>query len=186
MENKKVFLDTEFTGLTKDTDLISIGLYIDEENYFYGEFNDWDRRKSFDWLEETVISKLEFNHTPSIEQKNDHKWKVKGSILAMETELRRWLAQYSFIEIWADVLAYDWVLFCQIFGGAFHIPENIFYTPFDLATFFRFKNRIIPSGKYEGDISRYDFVGYDKTKQHHALEDARVESLCYQKLMNHE
>ena len=39
MENKKVFLDTEFTGLTKDTDLISIGLYIDEENYFYGEFN---------------------------------------------------------------------------------------------------------------------------------------------------
>ena len=58
MENKKVFLDTEFTGLTKDTDLISIGLYIDEENYFYGEFNDCDLRKSFDWLEETVISKL--------------------------------------------------------------------------------------------------------------------------------
>ena len=46
MENKKVFLDTEFTGLTKDTDLISIGLYIDEENYFYGEFNDWDKKKS--------------------------------------------------------------------------------------------------------------------------------------------
>ena len=50
METPRVFLDTEFTGLTKDTELIGIGLFIDEDNYFYGELNDWNKGKSFEWL----------------------------------------------------------------------------------------------------------------------------------------
>ena len=100
--------------------------------------------------------------------------------------MQKWLTQFDGIEIWADVLAYDWVLFCELFSGAFGIPENIFYVPFDLATLFRLKRMIEPTGKYEKDISRFEFVAADKSKQHHALEDARVEQLCFKKLMKNE
>lgn len=186
METPRVFLDTEFTGLVKDTELISLGLYINEDNYFYAEFNDWDKSKSFEWLEKTVISKLEFQLQDNVLNKIGNCWKAKANKQEVASELRNWLSQYEVIELWADVLAYDWVLFCDLFGGAFGIPENIFYTPFDIATLFRMKGLLTPKGKYEGDVSRYEFARVDNALQHHALEDARVESLCYQKLMNHE
>lgn len=186
METPRVFLDTEFTGLVKDTELISLGLYIDEDNYFYAEFNDWDRKKSFEFLETDVIPKLEFNHITSIVTKQENAWKLKGNKKEIESELNLWFKQFSVVEIWADVLAYDWVLFCQIFGGAFHIPENIFYAPFDLATLFRMKGLITPKGKYDRDVPRYEYAGVDNALQHHALEDAKVESLCYKKLINHD
>ena len=183
MKTPRVFLDTEFTGLVKDTELVSIGLYINQSNYFYAEFNDWDKSKSFEWLETTVISKLEFQFQDNELNKIGNCWRAKGNKQEVASELRNWLSQYEVIEIWADVLAYDWVLFCDLFGGAFGIPENIFYIPFDLATLFRIKGVIEPKGQYDGDISRYDYVGVDKTLQHHALADARVESMCYLKMM---
>ena len=53
----KVYFDTEFTGLTKDTDLISIGMVV--LNYktmkwsaLYHEFTDYDKSKMNDWVKE--------------------------------------------------------------------------------------------------------------------------------------
>ena len=39
---QRVFFDTEFTGLRKDTDLISIGCVSNESNDFYAELTDYD------------------------------------------------------------------------------------------------------------------------------------------------
>ena len=39
----KVFFDTEFTGLHRNTTLISIGLVSEDGRTFYAEFNDYDR-----------------------------------------------------------------------------------------------------------------------------------------------
>ena len=36
----KIFFDTEFTGLHKNTTLISIGLVAENGKKFYAEFND--------------------------------------------------------------------------------------------------------------------------------------------------
>ena len=38
----KIYVDEEFTGLTKDTDLISIGLVAENGATFYGEIKDFD------------------------------------------------------------------------------------------------------------------------------------------------
>lgn len=86
------------------------------------------------------------------------------------------------MEIWADVPAYDWVLFCELFGGAFGIPENIFYAPFDLSTAFRLAGHIIPKGRYDKDIKRFEWAGLPEDLQHNALMDARAEKLCFEKL----
>lgn len=183
MEKKttKIFLDTEFTGLTQDTTLISLALVSDDGREFYAEFTDYDKTQVNDWVSNNVISLLEL--------KEDGVWlhastlRAKGDKIVIKTELSKWFAQFEAVEIWADVLAYDWVLFCELFGGAFGIPENIFYAPFDLATAFRLKGVIEPQGKFDGDISRFEFAGIGSERQHHALEDARAEKICWEKLM---
>ena len=38
-----LFLDTEFTGLHKDTTLISLALVDKQNRYFYAEFTDYDK-----------------------------------------------------------------------------------------------------------------------------------------------
>jgi hypothetical protein len=109
---------------------------------------------------------------------------LKGDSVTIKEALQKWFSQFEGVEIWADVLAYDWVLFCELFGGALSIPDNIFYTPFDLATLFYLKGHIEPKTKYEKDISRYQFAGGDGTLRHQALEDARIEKICWKKLMS--
>lgn len=184
MKTTKIFLDTEFTGLHRNSTLISIGLVADSGEEFYAEFNDYDKRQHSPWLEEHVISKLQFKGDDCFLE-SDRSYSLKANKQRVAIELTAWLQQFGAIEIWADVLAYDWVLFCELFGGVLQLPENIFYAPFDLATLFRIRGIIEPIAKHEKDISRFDFVGADKSKQHHALEDARVEKICWDKLMKH-
>lgn len=181
----KVFLDTEFTGLHQQTTLISIGLVADSGEEFYAELTDYDNLQITDWLRENVLSKLWLtnNHDFDTTEKGIY---LKGDKGTINEALQKWFSQFEGVEIWADVLAYDWVLFCELFGGALKIPENIFYAPFDLATMLRIKGIIEPVSNYENDISRYEFAGIEKSKQHNAMEDARVEKLCFGKLMKDE
>ena len=44
----------------------------------------------------------------------------------IKEKLIEWLSYYKEVEIWSDCLAYDWVLFNQIFGHAFNIPNNVY------------------------------------------------------------
>lgn len=38
----KIFFDTEFTGLHKDTTLVSIGMVSEDNRQFYAELTDYD------------------------------------------------------------------------------------------------------------------------------------------------
>lgn len=185
----KIFLDTEFTGLHKNTTLISLALVAESGEEFYAEFTDYDTTQVNDWITKNVLSKL-LGNLPDVSAVDITMKviKVSGNKTDIAMALRKWFTNDHFksVEIWADVLAYDWVLFCDLFGGAFNIPDNIFYAPFDLATLFRIKGLIEPVSQYKKDISRFDFSGADKSKQHNALEDARTEKICFEKLMKDE
>lgn len=178
----QLFLDTEFTGLHQQATLISLALYQDEESYFYAEFTGIDAQSLSEWLQQHVISKLDYNNETTFYQKESGVTRIKDTPERITSELKAWLQPFTLVEIWADVLAYDWVLFCQLFGGAMQIPSNIFYAPFDLATALMLHGAIKPAGQYEGDVSRFDFAGMDKAKQHHALEDCRAEKACWDKI----
>jgi hypothetical protein len=56
----KIFFDTEFTGLHKNTTLISIGLVAETGESFYAEFTDYDKSQVNDWIKENVISKTHY------------------------------------------------------------------------------------------------------------------------------
>lgn len=186
----KIFLDTEFTGLHQRTTLVSMALVADSGEEFYAEFTDFSKSQMQKLLSDVgttdffteMLKKCYLTQNINFEKAEAGRYFI-GNRRKIKSELQKWFTQFGDVEIWADVLAYDWVLFCELFGGAFGIPENIFYSPFDLATLFRSKGQIAPNGKYSGDISRFAFADVDKKFQHNSLEDARVEKICYEKLI---
>ena len=193
---KKIFFDTEFTGLHQNTTLISIGFISDCGKTFYAELNDNDKSQVDEWLQNNVIDKLIMSEPPIGEDEyykaarandnpvgndlyNSYSVQLRGNKEEIKKELERWLSQFDQVEIWSDCLAYDWVLFNQIFGHAFNIPKNVYYIPFDICTLFKMKG-------IDPDISREKYgcgEHYSEMPKHNALWDARVIKMCYEKLM---
>jgi len=163
MEITKLFMDTEFTGLHQQTSLISVALIDETGQRFYAELNDYKKCQCDDWIIKNVIGNLKHKHIMSMPE--------------LRKNLLNWLSSYVRVEIWGDCISYDWVLFNEIFGGAFNLPRNIYYIPFDLCTLFKFRG-INP------DIDREEFLGINKSvSKHNALWDTHIIKKCYEKLM---
>jgi len=191
----KIFFDCEFTGLHQKTTLISIGFVSEDGKTFYAELNDFDITQVDDWILENVIDNLKF-FKPGEEGKaeyyvatrhsdnsigenlyNSYSIELRCNKNQLKKELTKWLSQFKKqILIWSDCLAYDWVLFNDIFGHAFEIPKNVYYIPFDICTLFKIKG-------IDPDISREEFINCkNKDQKHNALFDAIVIKECFQKL----
>lgn len=190
----KVFFDTEFTGLHQNTTLISIGLMSEDGEKFYAELTDFDRRQIDQWIQDNVVDRLLLSEilTP-LEQGNC--FTVKGPRARVEQHLREWLNRQSTknavygdmrnvfpdrhpqkLEMWSDCYAYDWVLFCDLFGGALNIPDCVYYIPFDLSTLFKIKG-------IDPDVNREEYAGLSGGEKHNALWDAKIIKACYERAM---
>lgn len=182
-----IFFDTEFTGLHKNTTLVSIGLVSEDNKSFYAEFTDYDKGQVDEWLETNVIRKTWLYANPQAEpsgEVEEGKWAdvhVFGPKDFVKRCLEEWLGQFhkSYrIEMWGDCLAYDWVLFCDLWGSALRLPKKIYYIPFDLCT-------LMLINEVDANISRERFCGegalFDDLK-HTAIWDARVIKACYTRI----
>jgi hypothetical protein len=156
----RLFFDTEFTGLHKNTTLMSIGMVTSDGREFYAEASEYAERQVDDWLRENVIA----NFTGPVMDKGD-----------IADAITDFLKPYERVEVWSDCLAYDWVLFCDLFDHAFQIPDNVYYIPFDICTLMKVKG-------VDPDINREEFAGITGSK-HNALHDAKVIKACYDKLI---
>lgn len=179
----KIFFDTEFTGLYKNTTLISIGLVDEDGRSFYAEFTDYDESQCDDWIKENVINNLLLNDYETFEKRiiNGDTY-VRGTKETISEELKEWLLPYYRVQLVSDVCHYDMVLFIDIFGNAFDIPSCInpschdinqdiakFYNIHENEAFDKSREDII--GEY-----RYLVVG-DK---HNSLYDAKVIKAIYE------
>lgn len=184
----KVYFDTEFTGLHRNTTLISIGLIAEDGRTFYAESSEYDKKQVDDWLQRNVIDNLIFNQydrfqdiespLKGFKQFTNYSVELKADNKIIARELKYWLEQFDEVEIWSDCLAYDWVLFNELFGGAMSIPSNVYYIPFDLCTLFKLKG-------IDPDISREEFSNL-KLSKHNALDDAIIIKKCYEKALKEE
>ena len=180
----KVFFDMEFTGLYQNTTPISIGCVSEHGDTFYGEFGDFNHLQVDDWIKENVISKLLFHEklsrgwcNCSTHVGNTFITECYGNRKFIADCLEDWFNNCnSQIEIWSDCLAYDWVLFCELWGGAMKTPDKIYYIPFDICTLFKIKG-------IDPDIDRESFVGETVVNKHNALWDAKIIKECYDKLI---
>lgn len=176
MNKTKVFFDTEFTGLHKNTTLISIGLVSECGRTFYAELTDYDTSQIDEWLQKNVIENLLL--TPQDNCADNSNWRLVGDTKSIKEALSIWLSQFESVEMWSDCLSYDWVLFNHIFGHAFNIPKNVYYIPFDICTLFK-ANGVDP------DVNREEFSEcITNSKKHNAMHDANVIMACYNKLMS--
>lgn len=169
---KKIFFDTEFTGLHQHTTLLSIGLVSECGKTFYAELTDYDPEQVTPWIEDNVFpyfSKSDWD----LQQKADVT--IAGETKRVVRALEAWLSQFEQVQMWSDCLAYDWVLFNNLWGNAFNIPRKVHYIPMDLCTLFHIRG-------IDPDINREEFAGVEGSK-HHALHDAKVIKACYEKLM---
>jgi len=206
----KIFLNCEFTSSHQCTTLISIGLVSRCGKTFYAELNDYDKSQVDECIQKNVIDNLIMSEPPEGEDEyymairhednkvgNDlykgYSVQLRCDKNKLKVELDRWLSQFEKVEMWGDCLAYDWVLFCEIFGGAFKLPENVFYIPFDLATLFKEKRvdpdidrEIAAANAFSEDCEPLCFDIYGnliESKKHNALWDAKLILICYNKLI---
>lgn len=173
----KLFFDMEFTGLHRKTTPISIGIISEYGRTFYAEFSYYDTSQVDDWIKENVISNLRFGGTMSIPKIDLEHHAMCGNMTQVTESLIEWLEQFESIEMWSDCLAYDWVLFCGLFGGALNIPKSIYYIPFDLSTAFKMKC-------IDPDVNREEYSEIKEGAKHNALHDAKVIRACFMKLIS--
>lgn len=186
-----LYLDCEFTGLCQDTSLISMAMLDDTgKRGFYAEFTDYEREQVDQWLTDNVFSQLYLGELePGVEARMSFAggiWNYRGPAIGPNEEgtylfrdfLDNYLARFDQVRIWTDVGAYDWMLFCQVFGGGAEcLPRNVCYIPADLATLFLVKG-------LDPDLNRIEFSGLSAVR-HNALADVRVMRLCHQKVEVH-
>lgn len=186
----KLFFDLEFTGLHKETTPISIAFTSEQNHEFYAEFTDYSIKQVYNdkWLLDNVLKHRKFHSIFDQHYRLYHNLDIKpysgtkgiyGDTKFIKKHLEEYLKQFDKIEIWGDCLGYDWVLFCQIFGGAMKIPGNVYYIPFDICTLFKVVN-------VDPDINREKFVEYEPSpeQKHRADWDALVIKACHHKLSN--
>ena len=118
----KIRFDTEFTGLRKDTTLISIGLVAEDGKSFYGVFTDYNRELCDDWIKENVIGNLYLAENLYF----PHLMRVEGTREVINKAITKWLLYFKTdIQLVSDVCHYDMSLFIDIFGTAFDLPECV-------------------------------------------------------------
>ena len=124
----KIFFDTEFTGLHKDTTLISIGLIDENGRTFYGEFSDYNESQCDNWIRENVIKHLKWSKEGPVEDFVNiyvNSWEAFGSKEYIKIVLSEWLSKYDYVDLVSDCCHYDMVLFIDIFGDAWSIPDVV-------------------------------------------------------------
>lgn len=121
-----IYFDTEFTGLYKDTDLISIGLISDDGKEFYAEFTDFRTDRIDDWIEENILSNtVRYGKLSEIDVVLDETNYYEGTKEEIKEQLWKWLSQFDEVQLISDVCHYDMVLLIDIFGTAFDLPTNV-------------------------------------------------------------
>lgn len=179
----KIFFDTEFTGLHKNTTLISIGLIDEDGRTFYAEFSDYDDLQVDEWINNNVIKHLKWSKegpTENFVNINDSGWEVYGDTVYIKEALKYWLTKYDSVELVSDVCHYDMVLFIDIFGDAFCLPDTV--NPAchdinqDIAKYYGISEKEAFDKSREEIAAEYREV---KGNKHNALYDAKVIKVIY-------
>ena len=179
----KVFFDTEFTGLHKNTTLISLGCVDEDGRSFYAEFTDYDRDQCDDWIKKHVLKNLKFDRGDSIvgQLHSDEVTEIYDDKEHVKEALAEWLSVYDEVQFVSDVCHYDMVLLIDLFGSACDLPKNVSPSCHDInqdiAEHYGCSEREAFDKSREGILADYELeIRGDK---HNALYDAKVIKRLY-------
>jgi hypothetical protein len=152
------FVDCEFNDKGKEIDLISIAIVSEMERSICLTSSEFDLKaaESKPWLVENVIAQL-----PPRE--------LWVSRLQIRDEILAFIGKDPKPRFWAWFGAYDWVLFCQLFGGMLNLPKKWPQFVLDL--------------KQEHELAGRPVLPRQMDGEHDALEDAKWNRVVHQILM---
>ena len=141
---RRIYFDTEFTGLKKDTDLISIGCVTRTNNglkYFYAEIKDISIGKLDKWIKDNVIKNCLFLGKNKIDNKKFNLQDFEycfDTFNEVSTLLNKWIEEIAIydlknggdgqIEFVSDISSYDFVLLIDLLTNhksALDLPNYI-------------------------------------------------------------
>lgn len=107
----RYFLDTEFIerGPKFPVTLISVALVAEDGRSLYRVSSDFDPADAGSWVEANVLPKIAGMTRLPVE------------VIAIE--VRKFVGEEK-PEFWGYYSAYDWVVFCQMFGTMMHLPKG--------------------------------------------------------------
>lgn len=190
----KYFLDTEFIEDGQTIDLISIGIVAEDGRELYLLNYDCDHSKANEWVKENVLKHLPpkplLRIYPSVEafiesEEGKQGWRNKKTIADEILKFCLWrptgfvsydsfnnvnINNYDRLEpeFWANYGAYDWVVFCQLFGTMIDLPTG----------FSMFINDI---QQLAADLGNPE-LPRQKNQIHNALSDAYYVKMLYEYL----
>lgn len=115
--DKKCFLyfNTQLTKVSRDGELIQIGIVDSDGRTFYGEFTDYNIKNVSTHVFENVIKKMDEIKENSLD--GDH-WEVRGDTEFIRKELYFWLNKYigeqRNLQFVGDVCAHDFVFLMEL------------------------------------------------------------------------
>jgi hypothetical protein len=147
-----IFLDTEFTDMVRDKELISIGLVADSGEEFYAELP-VDQSRCSDFVLANVLPHL--GQYPG----------ASCPVSELSTRLRTWLnivrRKREDIVICSDSET-DWNFFCQAFDAK--LPPDI-------------KSRMVSDNLHH--LLQFEFYEKNQLPEHHALYDAQANRYAF-------
>ena len=188
--SRYLYIDCEFTGLKKNTQLISIAVVDADGRSFYGEVKGIKTESLDPWIQENVIGNL--LHPDTVEE-GDH-WSIEGSKAKVKASLLKWLEYYKdrkIMQIVSDCGHYDFVLFIDLVAGnALNLTPDKSDLPVAISPVLHDINQDMASSikTYHGadltgfipdfsafDINREEAVGAEDVEaKHNSLHDAYI------------
>lgn len=107
------FFDTEFqeNGPHNPIDFISIGIIDEDGRAYYAVSSEFNEASASDWIKENVIPRL------GVEEEE------KKPLKQIASEILKFVGDDESPSFIADYGAYDWVVFCQLFGKMIDLPD---------------------------------------------------------------
>lgn len=144
----KYWFDTEFIEKPCTIELISIGMVNERGQTYYAVSSEFNPDEACEWVKENVLQYIEAE-TPIEERKPKNQ---------IASEILSFVGDDPFPKFYASYGAYDWVVFCWLFGKMVDLPRHF---PMFVRDFRQILNRY--------GNPKIPLVSRNK---HHALSDA--------------
>lgn len=178
-----IAFDFEFTGLHQNTTPISVGLLeivpSGSARQFEADFTDYNPDQVDEWVDKNVMPARSFRAAHPFVWQKENSTSMKAAAKDIASALYTWLSDFETpITMVGDVLAYDWILFRQIFGN--DLPKNVSYIPVDISS-------MMYAAGIDQDVDRIAFSGMGAmfelgVNRHNAMADSLVIAQCYLRL----
>lgn len=152
----KYFIDTEFIEYPNTIELISIGIVNENNEKLYLISNEYNESNADDWVKDNVLIYVNKNEGISIAE--------------IREKIVNFFGNDDDIKIYMYYGAYDWVVFCWIFGKMIDLPKNFPMFFYDL------KVMMI---EYENFYNTFP----ENNNEHNALSDAMWNKEIYEYIM---